>query len=306
MAVRWLQNLDSPDNHTFLSETARGSDAKLQIEAIRRLGESTSAEAATILLSIGKDRTQQSTIRTEAIASLAGKPDLSLVALLNDPDPSVRLETARALRRLAGNATVHEAARRKLAAISDDEPERRLRSQLEFLVAPERISRPGSVRSWQTLLEKGGDPEAGERVFFSANSTCVQCHSIHGRGINLGSGSTAGFIAMPFGPDLSVIARTANRDALIRTIVRPGEFIAPEYQGWFVEMKNGETIVGREIDQERTSIQLITLDGHEHDFPREDIASWGALKQSLMPEELPKSMAIEEFRDLIAFLCSLK
>ena len=57
----------------------------------------------------------------------------------------------------------------------------------------------------------------------------------------------------------------------------PSEFIAPEYQGWFVEMQNGEIIQGREIDQERRSIQLITLDGHEHDFPRADVASWGAL-----------------------------
>ena len=180
-----------------------------------------------------------------------------------------------------------------------------MRSQLEFLVAPEKVSRPSSVRDWQLLLEKGGDPKAGERVFFSANSACIQCHPIDGRGIRLGSGSTAGFIAMSFGPDLSVIARTAGRDALIRTIVRPSDFIAPEYQGWFVEMKNGKTISGLEIDQERNSIQLITLDGHEHDFPRKDIESWGAMRQSLMPEDLPKSMAIEEFRDLIAYLNSL-
>lgn len=306
MAVRWLQNLNSPANHAFLSKTARTSAPALQIEAIRRLGESASAEAATILLRIGKDRTQRPAMRAEAIAALAGKPDLSLVDLLEDAEPSVRVEAARSLRRLAANPTVQDVARKKLAAISDDEREYRLRSQLEFLVAPENVSRPDSVRAWQILLEKGGDPEAGQRVFFSANSACIQCHSVDARGIKLGSGPTAGFIAMPFGPDLSVIARTADRDAIIRSVVDPSDSIAPEYQGWFVEMQNGEIIAGREIDQEAKAVQLITLDGHEHDFPRKDIDSWGALKESLMPANLPQSMAIEEFRDLIAYLHSLK
>ncbi len=48
------------------------------------------------------------------------------------------------------------------------------------------------------------------------------------------------------------------------------------------------------------------LDGHEHDFPRKDVESWGAMKLSLMPEGLQKALAVEEFRDLIAYLHSLK
>ena len=162
------------------------------------------------------------------------------------------------------------------------------------------------VRDWQELLGKGGDPDAGRRVFFSANSACIACHAVDGRGIKLGSGPTAGFIAMPIGPDLSVIARTANRNALINSIIKPSDYIAPEYQGWFVKMKTGEMNTGREIDQAVNAIQLIMLDGHEHDFPRKDVESWGALELSLMPEGFPQAMAVEEFRDLIAYLHSLK
>ena len=166
--------------------------------------------------------------------------------------------------------------------------------------------RPSSIADWQKLLGEGGDPDAGQRVFFSANCACNTCHSVDGRGIKLGSGSTAGFIALRFGPDLSVIARTADRDAIIHSIVKPSDYIAPEFQGWFVEMKNGEMTLGREIDQESNAIQLITLDGHEHNFPRRDVAFWGAMEHSLMPEGLPLSMAVEELRDLIAYLSSLK
>lgn len=306
MAIRWLQKLESETIHALLTKMALGSDPVLRIEAIRRFGDSASAEAATILRQIAHDRTCQPRDRAEAITALAGNPDASLVALLDDPDPKIRLEVARSLRRLAHHTEVQEAARRKLASISHGESDLRMRSQLEFLVAPQKISRPSSLRGWQTLLAEGGDPAAGERVFFSANSACVKCHSVDGRGVHLGSGSTAGFIAMPFGPDLSVIARKANRETLVQAIVRPSDLIAPEYQGWFVETKDGKIISGREIDQERRSIQLITLDGHEHDFLREDVESWGAQRQSLMPEDLPSSMAIEEFRDLVAYLDSLK
>jgi putative heme-binding domain-containing protein len=111
---------------------------------------------------------------------------------------------------------------------------------------------------------------------------------------------------MPIGPELSVIGRTANRGALINSSVKPSDDIAPEYQGWFVEIKTGEMHTEREIDQENRAIQLIMLDGHEHDFPRKDVESWGALELSLMPEGIPQTMAVEEFRDLLAYLCSLE
>lgn len=306
MAIRWVQGLETATNHEFLTRVARRSDPVIQIEAIRRLGENSHREAAETLLGIAQNRAQEPAMRTEALAGLAGKPDISLASLLDDPEPSVRLEAARSLRALGANSTVLAAAKKKLAAIRDDKRETRLRSQLEFLLAPEKVSRPNSVSEWQELLGAGGDPDAGRRVFFSGNSACIACHAIDGRGVKLGSGSTAGFIAMPFGPDLSVIGRTADRNALIHSIVKPSDYIAPEYQGWFVKMKTGEMHTGREIDQERKAVQLIMLDGHEQNFLREDIHSWGALEHSLMPEGLPQAMAVEEFRDLIAYLRSLK
>jgi putative heme-binding domain-containing protein len=111
---------------------------------------------------------------------------------------------------------------------------------------------------------------------------------------------------MPFGPDLSVIARTADRQQLIESIVAPSRSIAPEMQGWIVITHSGTSVSGRQIDQEANSIQLIMTDGREHDIPRDTIASWGPLKVSLMPENLAAGMAVEEFRDLLAYLESLK
>jgi len=306
MAIRWLQGLETPRNHDFLAETAQTSNPFLQIEAIRRLGDSSHPEAQVILTNIALDRSQSSEMRTEALVSLSGNPDPSLSSLLNDPKSEVQLEAARTLRLLSTNPQVQNATQRKLQVIQLEEDQSRLRSQLEFLINAKSISRPSTVEDWQDLLRAGGDPDAGRRVFFSKNSICTQCHAVDGRGDKLGSGSEAAFIALPFGPDLSVIGRTANRNALIRSIVQPSDSIAPEYQGWFVRLKNGSTVPGRQIDQARKSIQVVMLDGREHDLLLNDIEAWGAMEQSLMPDGLHQTMAIEEFRDLIAFLESLK
>ena len=259
-----------------------------------------------MLREIALDRHLRGSLRAEALGSLSGHPDLSLLTLLDDPDPSVRLETARALRAIRTDRAVMTAARKRLEEIEGGPNERRLKSQLEFLVSPDAVSRPETVREWQRLLAEGGDPEAGRRVFFSANATCSTCHISEGRGVRPGGGGTAGFTAMHIGPEVSVIGRTADRDAIVHSIVKPSDAIAPEYQGWFVSMKNGELHTGRNIDQARDAIQLIMLDGHEHDFPREQIASWGAMESSVMPDGIPQAMALEEFRDLVAYLESLR
>jgi putative heme-binding domain-containing protein len=115
-----------------------------------------------------------------------------------------------------------------------------------------------------------------------------------------------GFSTMPFGPDLSVVGRTANRQQIIESIVAPSRNVAPEMQGWMVKKKSGEVLTGRQIDQEARNIQLILLDGREHNIPREEIVSWGAMDVSLMPVGLPSGMGVEEFRDLVAYLASLR
>ena len=307
MALRWLRRIDTPRNHKLLRELARAKGSPLQVEAIRRLGHSPANDAKAVLSRIAIDSTQTTTVRAEAIAAMSGKPTLALVPLLSDSEPEVQIEAARSLRRLAENPAVRDAAKKTLASLHGEDQAAGLRSQLEFLLAPENAlqARPDSLSGWQKLLSDGGSPDAGRRVFFSANSACSSCHPAEGRGIRPGTGSASGFVAMPLGPDLSVIARSADRDALIQSIIRPSDFIAPEYQGWFVELKNGQVTTGRQIDQASRSIQLITLDGQETDFPRKNIESWGAMTQSLMPENQHQSMSVQELRDLIAYLCSL-
>jgi putative membrane-bound dehydrogenase-like protein len=301
LALRWMTDIDKSTHFSELLQLARRSDPTLQLEALRRLATSERAESAETLKAVARDTAQPAAARAEALVGLASRADDSLVPLLDDPSPAVRLEAARALRGAAKQPAVHRALVRTLQAIRAEASSARLANQLEFVLGSE-TARPDSVEGWQKLLASGGDIEAGRRVFFSSNSACNTCHVAEGRGGVLGSG----FSTMPFGPDLSVIGRTAGRPQIIESIVAPSRNIAPEMQGWMVKKKSGEVLTGRQIDQEARNIQLILLDGKEHNIPRADIASWGAMDVSLMPVGLPSGMSTEEFRDLVAYLESLK
>ena len=301
MAMRWLTNIDKPVTHTFLTGLAMRGDPALQVEAVRLLSSSKLPETTTVLHTIALDRARTPALRAEALLSLP-KVDASLLPLLDDPSPVVRLQLARSLRTSIDDPAVGAAVTRKLTAVRGQPVEARLANQLEFLLKAERTARPTTLEGWQKMMATGGDVDAGRRVFFSASSACNACHVAEARGRALGSA----FSVMPYGPDLSVVGRTANRDQLIRSIVRPADEIAPEYQGWEVRTTTGEVHTGRQIDQLGNAITLIGLDGRTLTIPRATVASWGAMPGSLMLEGQHLTMATEEFRDLVAYLASLK
>jgi putative membrane-bound dehydrogenase-like protein len=301
LALRWMTEVDKSQYYSDLLQLARKSAPTVQLEAVRRLATSTRPESVETLRSVARDSQQPPTARAEALMTLSSRANESLLPLLDDPVPAVRLEAARALRGAVKQPTVRAALVKKLQTVRADAASAKLVNQLEFVLGSES-GRPDSVEGWQKLLASGGDVDAGRRVFFSSNSACNTCHVAEGRGGVLGNG----FSTMPFGPDLSVVGRTANRQQIIESIVAPSRNVAPEMQGWMVKKKSGEVLTGRQIDQEARNIQLILLDGREHNIPREEIVSWGAMDVSLMPVGLPSGMGVEEFRDLVAYLASLK
>lgn len=302
LAMRWMSDIDKSARFGDILRLARSSEPVLQLEALRRLAGSSRPDAVGLLKEVAFDARQPASARTEALLGLSAAADASLLPLLDDRDPAVRLEAARTLRAAVKQEPVRAALQKKLETSRKDPANAKLVSQLKFLLGAEAGPRPMEVAEWQKLLGTGGDIAAGRRVFFSSNSACNTCHAAEGRGGVLGTG----FSTMPFGPDLSVIGRTANRSQIVESIVAPSKNIAPEMQGWMVKKKSGEVLTGRQIDQEARNIQLILLDGKEHNIPRAEVASWGAMDVSLMPPGLPSGMATEEFRDLVAYLESLK
>ena len=310
-----LTRLERPANHVAtLQLLLKESDDSLRLEAVRTLAAAEGLPAAA-LLRAAKDPDLPPDVRAEAVLALSSQPPAeaagSLLPLLDDVHETVKVEVVRSLRgAAAADGRVARVLAQRLRTIErhghDAEP--RFTEQLRFALrqpgvdpaaaataGPAAPHRPTSVDAWEAALaDRPSDPASGRRMFFSARVGCAHCHTVHNRGGKLG-------------PDLSRIASSRDRRKLLHAILRPSDEFSIDYQAWYVKTKDGNTHLGLQLDlKDRGDIELFTTEGKTTHFASKDIAAYGALKQSLMPDGLEAGMSVGDFRDLLTFLESLR
>jgi putative heme-binding domain-containing protein len=270
-----------------LGDGARSVPVRLL--ALRALGGLAPALAAETALPLA--RAADRALRIEAIRALgahdtpAGRATLIALASTATEPPALRAEAVAALS--AGAADV-------LSPLLDD-PAPAVRTQaartLRRLPPPAAPPpAPNATAEWLRLLATGGDAAAGARVFFATTSTCVSCHRVDGRGGAVG-------------PDLSVLARTATREQIVRSLIEPSAEIAPQFQGWEVKTKKGEVFTGLQGHWRNAgAATLILHDGREAKWGPGEVVSLRAMTESMMPEGLAALLSVEELRDLVAWL----
>jgi putative membrane-bound dehydrogenase-like protein len=314
LALRMLR----PDHPALapdrLGKLLSDRDPALRRQAARSLALRGGKAVEPILLRLAKDDAADTALRAEAVLGLGSLTDSSpvrhqLLSLLQHPD--LRRDSLRSLRGAAHDqdamrslmawwdkaeipdAERPELARQMIFALKSGKGDgitRRLH-QLEKQAEP----RPISLAGWQRYLAKGGDPAAGERVFFHPNGpSCARCHRIDGNGAMVG-------------PDLSTIGGSTNRARLVESILRPSKEIAPRYVAWRFVTLDGKVRVGVVVDEgPHSTIDLVDAEGKKYTIKRQDVEERTALPTSIMPENLHELMTPREFRDLIAYLAERK
>ncbi len=142
-------------------------------------------------------------------------------------------------------------------------------------------------------LLKGGDPAKGREVFFGKKVACGSCHSVGAQGGKVG-------------PDLTKVgAIRAGRD-LLESIVMPSSTFAQGYEPYVVLTQDGNVIAGLIARQSPEAVVLRDSGGNELQLRRDRIKEMKRAEKSVMPEGLERAMSEQEFRDLLAFLLSLK
>ncbi len=136
-----------------------------------------------------------------------------------------------------------------------------------------------------TVLARTGNSTNGKQLFATR---CATCHSFDGAGGRLG-------------PDLSGI-RNQPADAILLHVVVPDYEIAPGYQAYAVETRDGRTLVGRLESEAPNSLTLRDASLQSHGILRSQVVSMAASPTSLMPNELERVMSEQELADLIAYL----
>ena|SRR2546421_7020936 len=134
------------------------------------------------------------------------------------------------------------------------------------------------------------DAAAG-RILVEANK-CLDCHRIGEKGSHLG-------------PDLSDIGTRRLPDALRRAIVAPDEDVLPENRFIRVVTKDGTTVVGRLLNQDAFSIQLIGKDDQLKSYAKSNLREYTILEKGLMPSFAGK-LSAPQITDVVNYLASLK
>ncbi|MDZ7690781.1 MAG: c-type cytochrome [Balneolaceae bacterium] len=231
MAVKYLENpVENIDLLT--SMLVRDQHPQLRLEAVRTLAMTPSDQAAEPLLEIARDADNPAELRAEALAGLECQSnDFSgeVKELLDDSETDVQIEAARYLRTRLSSSGVREKLEEKFVSTGNEPLKRQIAMALpDDQLEDSDLKRPSSLEEWQTELSEAGDgdPERGRRVFYSVHSTCSTCHAVNERGGDLG-------------PDLSNAGQSKTRSQLVHSILRPSEEISPQWQGWYIQLKDG-------------------------------------------------------------------
>jgi putative heme-binding domain-containing protein len=162
-------------------------------------------------------------------------------------------------------------------------------AQAALIVAYLR-SIPGSIASSKTTGLRG-DPVNGKAVF-DGKGGCASCHRVQGNG---------GFL----GPDLSSAGITRRSIELERALTHPNADIRTGTRTATVINKDGTTILGRLLNQDTYSLQLIDAKGKLWSFHKDAVRKWDISDLSAMPSFADK-LTTQELADVVSYLGTLK
>lgn len=254
----------------FTADFNRKNEADKLI-IIKALGQAYDNKADKMLADIATNEREHTQIRKEALAQLGNSWSgmKSLYNLVSKGKLSEELKQAGATRLL----TVGRDSYRSFAA--------------DFLKLDEKHENLAPISE---LITKTGDPAKGHETF---KLSCSSCHKVNGEGID-------------YGPDLSEIGSKLPKAALYASIMNPSAGISFGYEGFLINKKDGNKLLGYIASETNKEIVLRMVGGNDQIIPIKEIKSRIMIEESLMTPYLHTSMTEEELVDLIEFLSHLK
>jgi putative heme-binding domain-containing protein len=140
------------------------------------------------------------------------------------------------------------------------------------------------------LAQPSGDPANG-KLIFEGKGSCTSCHRIKGNGSH-------------FGPDLSEVG-ARSPEQLQTSITDPDAEIAPANRIIRVVSKNGTTTIGRLLNEDTFSVQMIDKTERLLSFQKADLREYAFETKSPMPSFRDK-LSAQELADVVAYLGTFK
>ena len=130
-----------------------------------------------------------------------------------------------------------------------------------------------------------GDPVRGQAAYAKV---CGQCHKLFGDGAEVG-------------PDLTDNGRSTY-DQLLSNVFDPSLVIGAAYQARTVLTTGGRAVTGLVVEDSPEHLVLKVQGGKLETIPRAEIDEEKQSEQSLMPEDVEKSLSRQELLDLFAYI----
>jgi putative heme-binding domain-containing protein len=150
------------------------------------------------------------------------------------------------------------------------------------------FKRPGSgkIYSVEEIAKIKGNPVAGRLLF---TQHCATCHKAGSEGNNIG-------------PELTTIGKKFDRTALLDAIINPSAAIVFGYEPWLVNTKDGESVYGFLISENKNNVVLKDIAGKKHVIPVSQISVKQKQNKSLMPDPIANGLSENDLANIAEFL----
>ncbi len=136
---------------------------------------------------------------------------------------------------------------------------------------------------------KVGDVVRGQNLFEGV-ADCSSCHRVNGRGPRAA-------------PDLSDIGAVRTPAALQRALLDPITALLPINRPVRAVTRDGETILGRRLNEDTYTVQLMDSAGRLRSLVKADLAEY---EVSETPTMEPTTLSSDQVADLLGYLLSLR
>jgi putative heme-binding domain-containing protein len=143
------------------------------------------------------------------------------------------------------------------------------------------------------LVKIKGDLAHGKILAERAESSCITCHRIGGKGVD-------------FAPALSEIGSKLPKEAIFDAIINPNASISMGFETTQLETKDGTVALGIVRSETNDELVLVLPGGATNSFAKKQIAKREKLATSMMPSGLNQALTQQDLVDLVEYLASLK
>lgn len=153
-------------------------------------------------------------------------------------------------------------------------------------------SRQRSVRAKTPPVPALDDSQITRAKQLIKSNDCLSCHRLDGEG------SFAG-------PDLGDAGANNNARQIRASLVSPSEELAPQNRSVRLVTDDGNTVVGKLLNQDGFTVQLIDAPGHLLSFQKADLREFTIITANSMPSYANK-LAPQDLSLLVKYLHSLR